>query len=358
MLSLRDGVVPPTANHERAEPELAIDVVAGEPRKLAAAPVVSNSFGFGGHNASLVLTPNVDVTAAAPRRRPAGRRGRRRPHARSTAGGWRGSASTAASTGAPSAPPRARSSSAPSGWPSTPASRWSARSPPPAPTWTRGLASLVAWGRVAKALSDASGTVPVILTVFGPVRRRAGAAAGPGRPRGHDRRGLRLCERAPGRGVLHRRRRRPTPTSAAPTCTPAAAAWRRWWCSTRTEAAGAVADLLSYLPSNHLDEPPFWPTDDPLDRPSKVAAGVVPERPTASYDVRTVIGDVCDVDTFLEVRAALATNVVTGLRPAGRHAGRRHRQPARAARPAPSTSRRPARRPASSSAATPSACPC
>ena len=57
MLTLRDGLIPPTANHHRPEPELAIDVVAGEPRKLAAAPVVSNSFGFGGHNASLVLTP-------------------------------------------------------------------------------------------------------------------------------------------------------------------------------------------------------------------------------------------------------------------------------------------------------------
>ena len=55
MLSLRDGVVPPTANHQRAEPELAIDVVAGQARTLAAAPVVSNSFGFGGHNASLVM---------------------------------------------------------------------------------------------------------------------------------------------------------------------------------------------------------------------------------------------------------------------------------------------------------------
>jgi 3-oxoacyl-[acyl-carrier-protein] synthase II len=55
MLSMRDGVIPPTANHDRTE--LAIDVVTGEPRKLAAAPVVSNSFGFGGHNASLVLTP-------------------------------------------------------------------------------------------------------------------------------------------------------------------------------------------------------------------------------------------------------------------------------------------------------------
>lgn len=60
MLSLRDGLVPPTVNHERAEPELAIDVVAGECRTLAAAPVVSNSFGFGGHNASLVLKPNSE----------------------------------------------------------------------------------------------------------------------------------------------------------------------------------------------------------------------------------------------------------------------------------------------------------
>ena len=56
-LAMRAGVVPPTANHERTEDELAIDVVHGAPRPLAAAPVVSNSFGFGGHNASLVLAP-------------------------------------------------------------------------------------------------------------------------------------------------------------------------------------------------------------------------------------------------------------------------------------------------------------
>jgi 3-oxoacyl-[acyl-carrier-protein] synthase II len=58
MLSLRDGIIPPTVNHRHGEPELgSVDVVHGEPRTLAAAPVVSNSFGFGGHNASLVLTP-------------------------------------------------------------------------------------------------------------------------------------------------------------------------------------------------------------------------------------------------------------------------------------------------------------
>jgi 3-oxoacyl-[acyl-carrier-protein] synthase II len=56
-LAMRDGKVPPTANHHRGEDELGIDVVAGSPRDVAAGPVVSNSFGFGGHNASLVLVP-------------------------------------------------------------------------------------------------------------------------------------------------------------------------------------------------------------------------------------------------------------------------------------------------------------
>jgi 3-oxoacyl-[acyl-carrier-protein] synthase II len=57
LLALRDGVVPPTANHDQDDPELAIDVVAGSARPVAPGPVVSNSFGFGGHNASVVLAP-------------------------------------------------------------------------------------------------------------------------------------------------------------------------------------------------------------------------------------------------------------------------------------------------------------
>ena len=59
LLALSHGVVPPTANHERTDPALAIDVVAGSARELAARPVVSNSFGFGGHNATLVLGPHL-----------------------------------------------------------------------------------------------------------------------------------------------------------------------------------------------------------------------------------------------------------------------------------------------------------
>jgi 3-oxoacyl-[acyl-carrier-protein] synthase II len=60
MLSARAGLVPPTANHEAQEPDCPIDIVSGEPRQIGLRPVLSNSFGFGGHNACLVLSPVGD----------------------------------------------------------------------------------------------------------------------------------------------------------------------------------------------------------------------------------------------------------------------------------------------------------
>jgi 3-oxoacyl-[acyl-carrier-protein] synthase II len=57
LCSIRDGIVPPTANLEELGEDLDLDVVAGSPREIGPAPALSNSFGFGGHNATLVLTP-------------------------------------------------------------------------------------------------------------------------------------------------------------------------------------------------------------------------------------------------------------------------------------------------------------
>ncbi|KNB49764.1 3-oxoacyl-ACP synthase [Streptomyces caatingaensis] len=56
VLALREGVVPATANLDAPDPEVALDVVAGEARAVRARAAVANAFGFGGHNASLVFT--------------------------------------------------------------------------------------------------------------------------------------------------------------------------------------------------------------------------------------------------------------------------------------------------------------
>ncbi len=56
--SLRRGLLPPTAGTTEVDPELpAIDLVLGEPRSWEPGPILSNSFGFGGHNGSLVFGP-------------------------------------------------------------------------------------------------------------------------------------------------------------------------------------------------------------------------------------------------------------------------------------------------------------
>jgi beta-ketoacyl-acyl-carrier-protein synthase II len=55
--ALREGLVPPTANLATQDPEIHLDVVAGEPRTVALEAVLTTSMGFGGQNAALVLTP-------------------------------------------------------------------------------------------------------------------------------------------------------------------------------------------------------------------------------------------------------------------------------------------------------------
>ncbi|MFH8408579.1 beta-ketoacyl-[acyl-carrier-protein] synthase family protein [Streptomyces sp. NPDC018019] len=57
ILTVREGIVPATQNVDALDPEIGLDVVTGEPRKGTVSAALTNSFGFGGHNAVLVFTP-------------------------------------------------------------------------------------------------------------------------------------------------------------------------------------------------------------------------------------------------------------------------------------------------------------
>jgi 3-oxoacyl-[acyl-carrier-protein] synthase II len=54
-LAIRDGVIPPTINYENPDPVCDLDYVPNQPRKKELHAVMSNSFGFGGHNATIIL---------------------------------------------------------------------------------------------------------------------------------------------------------------------------------------------------------------------------------------------------------------------------------------------------------------
>jgi 3-oxoacyl-[acyl-carrier-protein] synthase II len=55
ILALRDQVLPPTTNYHHPDPDCDLDYVPNEPRKAVVKIVMSNSFGFGGQNNTLIL---------------------------------------------------------------------------------------------------------------------------------------------------------------------------------------------------------------------------------------------------------------------------------------------------------------
>ena len=138
-----------------------------------------------------------------------------------------------------------------------------------------GIAALEGWGQLAKALVDCSGIVPTILVVDGP------AVSGPALLLGvadlvvmtessygfvngpvmvEEFTGVRIStDELGGAGILAR-------TTGVPSLV----------VPTRDAASAAVADLLAYLPSSVDDEPPRWPSDDPVDRLCPEAGDLLP----------------------------------------------------------------------------------
>ena len=172
-----------------------------------------------------------------------------------------------------------------------------------------GVASLVGWGKIARALVDASGQVPIALAIVGP------CAAGPALLIG-------LAD-----FVVF------TADATAFVSGPAAVMGMTGETMSAAELGGvnvhethsgicafhapdedaaldAIAGVLGFLPANNHEMPPWAMGDDDLERD---CLAVVPDSPNAGYDVRRVIDEVCDRGSWFELWARHAPNSVVGF---------------------------------------------
>lgn len=95
------------------------------------------------------------------------------------------------------------------------------------------------------------------------------------------------------------------------------------------QALRMVRELLSFIPSNNLDDPPRIAGSDPIDRVEVKLNEIVPEAPNQPYDIRDIIHHVVDNGYFFEVHQLYAQNICVGFaRLDGRSVGIVANQPA------------------------------
>ncbi|MCB0995057.1 MAG: methylmalonyl-CoA carboxyltransferase [Acidimicrobiales bacterium] len=175
-----------------------------------------------------------------------------------------------------------------------------------------GIAALDGWGRAARSIVRCSGTIPIVFCVHGPT------VAGPALLLGLADHvvmvddtyayvsGPRMVERFTGVSI--------DGAALGGTGVHARTSGVAGFTAADVDAAHVVVtDLLTVLPS-HADElAPRQATDDTPDRPTPELAEVIPDTPTGSYDVRTVLRALVDDDWLLESRARWAENLVTAF---------------------------------------------
>ncbi|MCL4686341.1 acyl-CoA carboxylase subunit beta [Myxococcota bacterium] len=85
------------------------------------------------------------------------------------------------------------------------------------------------------------------------------------------------------------------------------------------ECIALIRNLLSFIPQNNLEDPPFVPTEDPPDRQEAALHAIIPNSPNKPYDMKELIKLVVDDGNFLEVHPLFGKSIVVGF---GRFGGR------------------------------------
>jgi len=79
------------------------------------------------------------------------------------------------------------------------------------------------------------------------------------------------------------------------------------------DAINYIKKLMSYIPQNNMENPPFVETDDPELRESAQLTEIMPENHNAAYDMKQVILETVDNGEFLEVKENFAPNIIVGF---------------------------------------------
>ena len=80
-----------------------------------------------------------------------------------------------------------------------------------------------------------------------------------------------------------------------------------------SECLETIRELLSFLPSNNMEDPPMKPSADPWDRADEKLNHIVPVDPNLAYDMKDIIRSVADNHYFFEVHRHFAKNILVGF---------------------------------------------
>ena len=82
---------------------------------------------------------------------------------------------------------------------------------------------------------------------------------------------------------------------------------------TEEEAMAMIKTLLSYIPSNNMEEAPRVECTDPIDRKEDLLNEIIPDDPNKAYDMYKVITAITDNGEFFEVQPKFAKNIIVGF---------------------------------------------